>query len=162
MRSLRRVLTAASVFVLFFCLSSCATLGKNAPSEENLRTAVTGLWDAKVDFEWGYVYDHAVEEYKKYVKRKQFIRRGNLTIRSYEIEEIRPTGEGRADVRIRFTVAPMGLEMSGTTTEEWVWENGEWCLNLMPSLLKSPFGPMIKVNEAGEPLPPEKQTAPGR
>jgi len=124
-------------------LSACAHLVKSAPTEENLRKAVTDLWNAKKDFEWGYVYDHSVNEYKKHMERKRFIRRANLTIRDFEIESVKLTGEGKAEVRVKHVVIVMGLEMTTTSTQEWLWEDGEWRLNLMPSL-NSPFGSMIR------------------
>jgi len=133
---------AVSLACLFFC-SACAHLSLKSPTEESLRETVDKVWTSKTQRKWGPVYDQANEEYKAQVEREDFIRRSNLRVVSYSIREIRMTGPGKAAVTLGFTVNFTGTDFSGTAEEEWLWEKGEWRVNMMPQL-NTPFGSFAK------------------
>lgn len=129
---------AIPLALLFFC-SACAHLSMKSPTEESLRETVDKVWSSKTKRQWGPVYDQANEEYKACVNREDFIRRANLQVVSYAIQGVRMTGPGKAVVTLDFSVNFTGATFSGTADEEWLWEKGEWRVNMMPQL-KTPFG----------------------
>lgn len=130
-------------FTVCVFLSACAALSLRTPTEESLRETAEKVWTFKTKRQFGPVYDHANEEYKSYVDREAFIRRSNLRYTAYSIESIEIVEPGKAFVSIQFVVSFQGADFAGKMTEEWLWEQGGWRINMMP-YLNTPFGTLIK------------------
>ncbi|HDM90218.1 MAG TPA: hypothetical protein ENG67_03305 [candidate division WOR-3 bacterium] len=117
--------------------SACIPLTR--PTEEGLRKKVEYVWQQRLKGNWGATWDVLCPEFKKGISRDVF-GRGSAPVREYEILsiEISPD-ERRAKVKLSMTVEHMGFKFKGIPTEEeWLFENGEWCLVLKPP--KPPFG----------------------
>jgi hypothetical protein len=104
-----------------------------------LRARVTQEWEAKISGDWGTVYDLTTKAFRSTVKREKYIGGKSLIITRYEINEITADPEqGRAWVQVGFDIKHMGKAFKGARTkEEWIWEDGKWCLNLKQKI--SPF-----------------------
>lgn len=131
------------IFILasILAVAGCAHLAP-APakgSEEALRQKVKMEWDAKVRKNWGVVYDLAVDAYKKKVDRNILIRRANINVQEFSIKEVQIIEPGRKALAVvGYRINHMGFDFKVISREEWLWENGDWRLDLTPSL-KSPF-----------------------
>lgn len=106
---------------------------------EDLREKVRAEWEAKVNGDWGAVYDMAVNEYKKKIGRGLFVAGSNVCVTEFAIKKIDILkSEEKALVVVDYRIDCIGFIFNMTMQEEWVWEDGGWRLNLMP-LLKTPF-----------------------
>jgi len=132
----RRFLT---LLLISFLFSGCAHLFGKAKSEQALRGKVTQEWEAKQRGDWGVVYDLTTKEFKRKITRDKFVGGTNLQIESYAVNEIIiDSDQGKASVQVGFDINYMGKAFKGArTTEEWIWEDGEWRLNLKSR--KTPF-----------------------
>ena len=135
-----------SLIVIFMLASILAVAGcahlTPAPvegSEESLRQKVKMEWEAKVRKDWGVVYDLAVDEYKKKVDRNLLIQRANVNVQEFSIKELKIIEPGRKALAVvDYRINQMGFDFKITSREEWLWENGGWHLNLLPTL-RTPF-----------------------
>ena len=126
----------ATIFVLSFCLMfiSCAHLGGQKSSEDELRSAVITVWDAKVEKDWNTVYDMMCSTYKEKVKQNTFVSGALIDIKDYVVLDLNVGDEkGEASSTVSFTTAYMGFNFPMKITDSWVRENGQWRLN--PSIL---------------------------
>ena len=132
-------LSIIAAFIL--TAAGCAHLGFTTAkaSEEALRQRVSTEWEAKVGQDWGVVYDLAVESFKSKTTRNQLIKRATVNYREFSIKEVTITEPGRRAVAlVDYSLNHMGFDFKGTSREEWLWENGDWYLDLTPTL-KTPF-----------------------
>ena len=135
-----------SLIVIFMLATILAVAGcahlTPAPverSEESLRRKVKMEWEAKVNKDWGVVYDLAVDEYKKKVDRNLLIQRANVNVQEFSIKEVKIIEPGRKALAVvDYRINQMGFDFNITSREEWLWENGGWHLNLLPTL-RTPF-----------------------
>jgi hypothetical protein len=108
-------------------------------SEEALRQKVVMEWEAKVRKDWGVVYDLAVDAYKEKVDRNTLIRRANINVQEFSIKEVKIIEPGKKAVAVVDSkISQMGFNFHMPVKEEWLWENGAWHLNLLPTL-RTPF-----------------------
>jgi len=125
-----------------FALAGCAHLG-TAPAkgtEEALKQKVEMVYEAKVKKDWGVMYDMAVDAYKDKVDRSAFIQRANVNVTSFSIKEVKIIEPGKKALAVvDYSINQMGFDFKITAKDEWLWENGDWHLDLTP-LLKLPFG----------------------
>ncbi|PID73469.1 MAG: hypothetical protein CSB33_03615 [Desulfobacterales bacterium] len=127
-----------TALVLLFSFSGCASLGGDV-SEAGLRARVEAEWKARKNNEWGAVYDMTIAAYQEKMTRNNFIKRANINVKGYEIKEVRviePEKKGFA--LVHYQMKHLGYTFPAKSKEEWLWENGEWRLNLLPTL-KLPF-----------------------
>lgn len=116
-------------------LGACAHLkgGAGAGSEEALRQRVLMEWEAKVNKDWGVVYDLAVDEYKKKVSRSGFISRCNLDVKEFSIKEVEILEPGeKAMATVECMADTMGMSFRFTFKEKWLLEDEGWHLELTP------------------------------
>lgn len=127
------------LYVLLMVIS-CAHFPAGLKSEDTLRKKVHLEWDAKVGNNWGAVYDLSVKAFKDAIPRDNFIRRCNLLVIEFSIKEIKILEPGKkALATIKYKTNQMGFVFDMTAKEEWIWEDGKWCLNLSPSMMSLPF-----------------------
>ena len=126
-----------SIFLIF---TGCAHMTVNPQSEEALRQKVQMEWEAKVKKDWGVVYDLAVDAYKNKVDRDSFVRGANINVQEFTIKEVKIIEPGRKAIAvIDSKISQLGFDFHIPVKEEWLWENGDWHLNLLPTL-DFPFG----------------------
>ena len=116
-------------------LGACAHLkgGASAGSEEALRQRVSMEWEAKVNKDWGVVYDLAVDEYKKKVSRSGFLQGCNLDVREFSIKEIKILEPGKnAVATVECMTDVIGMSFRFTFKEKWLLENEGWHVELTP------------------------------
>lgn len=137
---MNRRITGLVLFVsVFLMFTACAHLTTNPGSEEALTQRVKMEWEAKVKKDWGVVYDLTVDAYKKKIHRDSFVRGANINVEEFSIKEVKVIEPGvKALSIVDYKINQMGFKFNITAREEWLWENGAWHLNLMPSL-KSPM-----------------------
>lgn len=129
-KAILMILISASVM-----LGACAHLkgGAGAGSEEALRQRVLMEWEAKVNKDWGVVYDLAVDEYKEKVSLSGFLQGCNLDVREFSIKEIEILEPGKKAVAtVECQTYNMGMPFQFTFKEKWLLENGAWHLELTP------------------------------
>ena len=120
-------------------ITACAHLTANSKSEEALMQKVQIEWNAKVKKDWGTVYDLAVDAYKNKVNRGSFVRGANINVQNFSIKEVKILEPGsKALAVVECKISQMGFNFNITAKEEWLWENGAWHLNLLPTL-RTPF-----------------------
>ena len=108
-------------------------------SEEALRQKVKMEWEAKVNKDWGVVYDLTVDAYKNKVNRNSFVQGANINVQEFSIKELKIIEPGRKALAVvDYRINQMGFDFKITSKEEWLWENGGWHLNLLPTL-RTPF-----------------------
>lgn len=121
-------------------MNGCAHYITKQGSEVALRDLVSKEWQAKIDKEWGTVYDLASSGFRKSVKRDQFLRGCRLDVKDFTIAnlEISPDKK-QATVTVRFDIQQMGHFFKGMRLKEtWLLEDGRWYLD-MPVKTRSPF-----------------------
>ncbi|MBE9569137.1 MAG: hypothetical protein IMF11_00790 [Proteobacteria bacterium] len=131
-----------TILMLGVCLlvSGCAHFITSPGSEAALRDIVSKEWQAKIDKEWGTVYELTSSKFRKSIKRDQFLRGCRLDVKSFTIAnlEISPDKK-QATVTVRFDIQQMGRLFKGMQLKEtWIWEDCEWRLDL-PTKPISPF-----------------------
>ena len=131
--------TSIILLILILVIAGCAHFLKSPKNEKFLQKKVQKEWEAKMEKDWGAVYDLTCNEFKAKVKREKFIQGANLNVENFSIEKIEIDPEnGKAWATIRFDINQMGFPFKGITLkEEWIWEEGEWRLNLKPK--STPF-----------------------
>ncbi len=121
-----------SVFLIF---TSCMHLKAAFGSEDALRQRITMEWEAKVKKDWGTVYDLMVGICKDTIDRNRFIQKANVNVQDFAIKEVRILEYGRkAQAVVDYRIKQMNFGFTVTSREEWLWENGDWHLNLMTAL----------------------------
>ena len=123
-----------------FLMSGCAHFTARSGSEAALSDLVSKEWQAKIDKEWGTVYELTSSEFRKSIKRDQFLRGCRMDVKSFTIAnlEISPDKK-RATVTVRFDTQQMGHLFKGMRLKEtWLLEDGTWHLD-MPVKTRSPF-----------------------
>ena len=121
-------------------VSGCAHFITRPGSEAALRDLVSKEWQAKINKEWGTVYDLASSKFRKSTKRDQFLRGCRLDVKGFSISnlEISPDKK-QATVTVRFDIQQMGHLFKGMQLKEtWLLEDGTWHLD-MPVKTRSPF-----------------------
>jgi len=115
-------------FIGIACLS-------DSHSEESLKKRVHIEWDAKVKKNWEQVYALTVNEYKKKIDQSTFLKRANLNIQEFSVKEVKilePRKKALAVVDYNI-IHQFGVNFRTTAKEEWLWEENEWRLNLVPA-----------------------------
>lgn len=128
--------------VVIFLLTSilmtagCAYLA-TAPargSEEALRKKVHQEWEAKMNRNWGALYDLTTDEHKKRVPRDSFRGRTNVNLAGFSIKDIEILEEGtEALVHVNIKIRQMGFDFSFPSSEVWLWQRGAWRLKIKPA-----------------------------
>ena len=123
-----------------FLFSACAHLTSNPASKESLTRSVEKVWNAKLNGDWGVVYDMAVNKYKNQVNKTAFLKRANITVKEYAIKDIKILDPGKRAISVvEYKISHAGYEFPvNNYKEEWLWEEGAWHLNLLP-ILRSPI-----------------------
>jgi hypothetical protein len=122
------------IFVLF-SLCSCAAI-KPAPDEKSLRERAEKLWIAKVEGDSVTMYNMTVKAFREKVELKKFSKAPLMDFKSFSIKNIEvdpPEGVVTVDYRIVY----QGFDFDSVAKESWLFEDGQWLLNLKPS--KMPF-----------------------
>jgi len=120
--------------------AACAHIAMGPPSEEKLMQNVKKVWDAKVNKDWGTVYDMATEAYKKSIERDAFIKASNLQISDFSIKEAKMSESGNEGQSVvNYNIVQMGFKFNNTAREKWIWEGGEWRLAIHHGSAKSLF-----------------------
>ena len=130
-----RWLIVISAVLVFSAFNACSHLKESPVNGDSLKEAVTRVWEAKVQRDWGTVYSLTVDEYKKKKTRDDFIRRCNIIVKEFDIKEIRVVEpDKKARVEVEYKVQTQAFLMDMISKEEWLRENGSWHLNLLPTL----------------------------
>jgi hypothetical protein len=120
--------------------SGCAHFTARSGSEAALRDLVSKEWRAKIDKEWGTVYDLTSSKFRKSIKRDRFIRGCSMDVESFAIANLEISSDKkRAIVTVLFDIQQMGNLFKGMRLKEtWLHEDGRWYLD-MPLKTRSPF-----------------------
>ena len=75
-------------------------------SEQDLQIRVNSLWSAKVNKDWGTVYDLTEKKYRDSISRKKYINKNHLdildfTVTKIEIDKESHTGKSFAKMKIK-------------------------------------------------------------
>jgi len=114
--------------VLTALISGCASFPFKS-DEEVIRERVEGLMNAKIENNWGKVYDYYSSSYKKTKEKNSFasMNRGlyftKFTINSVEIQ---PSNK-EAKVKITYDAVMKGMDFKNTVeTQTWIKEGWNW------------------------------------
>ena len=131
-KSLVVIFTLASILAF----AGCAHL-MPAPSmgtEEALREKICQEWEAKMNGNWGAVYDLTTDEHKKRVKRDSFRYHTNVNLTGFSIKDLEIIEDGtKALVYVDIKIKQAGFEFTFPSHEEWLWQRGEWRLDIKPA-----------------------------
>ena len=106
---------------------------EDASSETALQSRVEQEWTFKTESDWAGVYDMTCGEFRSKFPRSTFLSADKIKVTSFEILEIKATDDKRGTATIKYTVSQAGHDFDFTTHEEWLFENDQWCLNLLPA-----------------------------
>jgi hypothetical protein len=121
--------------------AACKHVQDKPATEETLRQMVQTEWEARVSRKLGVVYDMTVKSFQKAVPRDAFLQRPNMPITSFSVKEVKLAESGKeGQTVVQFKTNQMGFDFNFTTKENWIWEDGDWRLNISPSKVKIPFG----------------------
>ena len=127
------------VVSVLLLLTACSPSTPNLGREETLRRNVKMEWDAKVRKDWGVVYDLTLNAYKNEIDRDLFIQRANVNVQEFSIKEVKIIQPGKKALAVvDYSINQKGFDFKTTSREEWLWENGDWHLDLMPTLKPPP------------------------
>lgn len=130
-----RVNSMISCILVLMMFSACAHISVDPHSEGSLMQRVEKEWVAKVNRDWGTVYDMGVAEFKNKYDKKDFVRMANVIIDEFQIKDIKIIEPGRkATAVVDYKTSHMQYEFNMSASEEWWWEDGEWRLNLLPAM----------------------------
>ena len=134
MRNFMKVPVLLIAVLLLF--NSCIHLSTNSKSNAALQKSVKIVWDAKLNGDWGVVYDRTVKEYQDKVKRAHFMQGGKIVLKEYSIKEVKLSDSGEKGISVvEYTVKAAGFEFKiPNYKEEWEWQEGAWRVNLLPTL----------------------------
>jgi len=120
---------------LSFLFSGCAYFKTAEDYKNDLNQTISKEWAAKINKDWGTVYDLATQSSKNKIKRDDFIKYVNVEVLNYTIKDLQidPSGE-KAIAVIDYTTFQMGYKIPMMTKEEWVLENGQWRLEMPPGI----------------------------
>ncbi len=127
---------AATLLVTLFLFSTgCATVSPTAQSKKSLQENIQTLWQAKTEKNWSLVYDMTTTAYQEKKAKDSFIKASNILVKSYSIQEVAIDKSGKkAKAIVKYTSNMMGFEFNMKSNEEWLLENNQWRLNLLPTL----------------------------
>lgn len=122
----------ANLTILSICsmlLTSCALLQVKGPAEL-LEEKILANWQARTDQAWGKAYDFYCEDYKSRISKEDFIRRANVNIRSFHIDDIVFSEDKKeASVSVTYDALILGYKFSDIKIkEDWSYKNHDWCL----------------------------------
>jgi hypothetical protein len=116
--------------MIVVCLGACSTFSFK-PAQEVLQSRVDGFMKAKINNEWGELYEYYCSSYKEAVSRDKFLTKSRMCSDSnYEIEsiEISPA-EDEATVKVKTDKSVMGFDFPGIIiTQKWLKEGWNWYL----------------------------------
>lgn len=121
-----RVVLLITAFSIFACAHS-------TKETDDLLSSVRLEWDAKVKDDWGTVYDLTAGSFKEKMSGEDFLKGKKIAVISYEILEAVPSGMNQATAIVKYSVKQEGQVFEFTSKEEWLLENGQWRLNLLPN-----------------------------
>jgi hypothetical protein len=130
--SRQKILTGVIFLILGAYLGACSTFPFR-PAQEELRARVDGLMTARINNEWGKVYEFHTPSYKENTSRDAFLgksRQSNVV--RYEIEsiEISPSGD-EATVKVKNDMSAMNFDFPGVVmTQKWVKVRWNWYLEV--------------------------------
>ena len=130
----RRIITLIWFLLIIISLAACAHIKPEAKSEAALIRQVQQLWDAKIKKDWVAVYDLTIAAYQNKVPKERFLSHTKVNVMSYSIKETKILDPGdKALVEVLYHLQQQGYDFKMTSKEEWLFENGMWRLNLLPS-----------------------------
>ncbi len=134
--------------LILLITSGCALMHEKQNSQEEMLTKRVNLaWQAKLDNTFSNVYDMTIAAFKAEVSKEKFLRGANVTVSAYSVKKIELTdSKEKATVTINYTITPIGQKFNLTSKEEWLLEDGEWRLNLLPAL-RPPLPGMSKAKK---------------
>jgi hypothetical protein len=137
---LKLMLCFAVAALMFF--SACVTpseVKKDVNPEDLLKQKVQAEWEARVKKEMGVVYDMTTKAHQEKVSRDQFLQRPGIGIQKFMIKEIKITEPGKkAESSVEYSTNQMGIDFNFTSKENWLWEHGDWRLDISPKMT-NPF-----------------------
>jgi len=84
-----------------------------------------------VDKDWGTVYDLTTDRCREKMDRDLFVQRANVNVPEFSIQEVKITESGRKALTvIDYRINQRGFDFKTTSREEWIWENGDWRLEM--------------------------------
>jgi hypothetical protein len=113
-------------------LCSCSTLPFRSP-EENLRIRVDEMMNARVNDDWGKVYDYLDSGYRNRISKTNFLNiRREMDITSYKIEsiEVLPSGK-EATVQVKQNISIKVFDFKDQVEkQQWVKDGFSWHLKV--------------------------------
>ena len=130
-----RIVTLILFLLIFISLTSCAHIKPEPKTEAALMSQVRQLWEAKIKRDWGAVYDLTVAEYQNKAPKERFLSHTKINVLSYSIKETKILDSGdKALAVVNYHINQQGFDFQMLAKDVWIFENGMWRLNLLPSL----------------------------
>ena len=122
-----------SVISCFILASVCACLQDSKDKDRKLlMDTINLLWKAKIEKDWGTVYDMNTPKLHEKTVRESFVQNTNLVVTSYEIinvDIIQPNKKAIAKVKYSFEFR--GNEFKDKIAEEeWLFMDSDWRIDL--------------------------------
>ncbi len=125
-----------TLIALFLALFSCGAI-RHAEDEEYLHNRVEKYWKAKMEGDSETLYNMTVKSYREKVELKKFLKSPLLDISNFSIKEIK-INFPKALVTVDYKFNHQGFEFNPVSKWTWVFENGDWFLEIEP--VNMPFG----------------------
>jgi hypothetical protein len=130
--SKQTVLFLFVIIITATLLNACATLQLKAP-DEVLRERAEGLMNAKMNNDWGEVYEYFDSSYRKSKSKENFVKiNREMHLLKYAIDsiEIDPSGE-EATVKVRYDVNLKIFEFNDILdTQQWIKQGSNWYIQI--------------------------------
>jgi len=140
-RIFHTIISVTAIISLTLLFSGCSHFKTAEDHINDLNEVINTEWTAKINKDWGLVYDLAAESSKKEIERDDFIKYANVEVVNYTIKDVQLEPDGKKAIAvIDFTVFQIGHKIPMTTREEWVLENSQWRLKMPPAIQFSGSG----------------------
>ena len=135
---MRQQLQIFATLFFVFTLSACALFSPPANSPENLEKRVKTMMDAKIEGDWGVVYDHFCEGYRNKISRVKFINRPRISFEGYQIKTITLAQDKlSAEVEVDVTFSSRGFTFKDAkNNQHWLFQGNNWCQEVPANAFK--------------------------
>ena len=142
---MNQVVSKMNLFALFVAVlvmtGGCQSfLSQPIPAEKALENRVVEMMSARVNGDWGRVYEYLCPEYKNTVSQESFMAKPrNMVFHNFNVESVNmdPSVE-KATVVVQYDMRVMSYEVPDQReTQKWIIKNGQWYFMIKNV---SPFG----------------------
>ena len=121
--------------LFFYCLLGLFACSSKPPGPEELEKRVRVLWDAKKSKDLKTIYGLHEKSFKEKTSEEKFLQKRQINVIDYQFQKVEISDEGRSGKSfVKMKIQGMGgLVFEPMVSDNWVVEDGAWCLKYTPA-----------------------------